>query len=477
MSAMSPQRPSTQAPHHRKSATAPWLLAAVLSCLPALASAAGPEISPVLAASRYDSDYPTIPYAGVAKHNAFARLQEKLERGEVKLEYKPGRGYLDSLLKALKIDPSSQIMVYSKTSLQIDGITAATPRAVYYNEEAYVGFVQNMPLLELAAQDDELGLVYYTLDNRQSPKKQFDREGGRCLTCHDTYSMMGGGVPRVVVLSALIDGASNPQGRETSEDVNDQTPIRDRWGGWYVTGLTGTQRHLGALPTDNDPYLVGKPETQRFNIKDVDGLINSKPYITNKSDVVSLMVLEHQTNIQNLFTRANFKVRTVMSRNAQVSSQVSNQASSDAAPRTWEEMSGRNQNVLKVMIEPLVKAMFFVDAVGLGSPFQGTAGFDVWFQSQGPRDKKGRSLRELDLKNKVFRYPLSYMVYSPGFESLPPVVKEYVFRRIGEVLQGQDHSGVYDFILEEDRKAALEILLATKPDFARMMATGSLASR
>ncbi|MEN9704907.1 MAG: hypothetical protein RLZZ393_786, partial [Pseudomonadota bacterium] len=142
-------------------------------------------------------------------------------------------------------------------------------------------------------------------------------------------------------------------------------------------------------------------------------------------------------------------------------------------PRTWEDMSGRNQNVLKVMIEPLVKAMFFVDAVGLASPFQGTAGFEAWFQSQGPRDRKGRSLRELDLRTKVFRYPLSYMVYSPGFDSLPPVVKEYVYRRVGEILQGRDRSGVYDFIPEEDRRAALEILVATKLDFAKLMSAGA----
>jgi hypothetical protein len=426
------------------------------------ALAAGNEFSPVLAASRYDTDYPTVPYSSVARHNAFARLQERLDRGEVKLEYKPGRGYLESLLKALNIDTSSQVLVYSKTSLQIDGITSATPRAVYFNDNAYVGFVQNMPLLELAAADDELGIAYYTLDNRPAPSKHFDREGGRCLTCHDTYSMMGGGVPRVVVLSALIDGASNPQNRETSEDVNDQTPIRDRWGGWYVSGFTGRQVHLGALPTDNDPYLAGKTEAQRFNLKDLDGLINTKPYLTNKSDVVALMVLEHQATIQNLFTRASFKVRTVLSRTGA--------GSGSDAPRTWEEMSGRNQNVLKSMIEPLVKAMFFIDAVDLASPLQGTAGFEAWFQSQGPRDRQGRSLRELDLKTRLFRYPLSFMVYAPGFDALPPYVKEYVYQRFADILQGRDASGVYDSLLEEDRKAIFEILLATKPDFAQLIA-------
>ena len=430
--------------------------------------AAGTDVSPVLAASRYDSDYPNIPYASVARHNAFARLQERMDRGEVKLEYTPGRGYLDSLLKALQIDTTTQVLVYSKTSLQIDYITAPTPRAIYYNDVAYVGWENNAPLMELAAADDELGMVYYTLDNRQAPTKHFEREGGRCLTCHDTYSMMGGGVPRVVVLSALVDGPANPQNRETSEDVSDQTPIRDRWGGWYVTGNQGKQYHLGNLPTDNDPHLVGKTDAQRMNLKDLEGWFNTRPFITNKSDVVSLMVLEHQTNIQNLITRANFKVRTVMSRVAT--------GTGDEVPRTWEEMSGRGKGLLKAMVEPLVKAMLFVDAAEMASPMAGTAGFEAAFQARGPRDKQGRSLRDLDLGTRLFRYPLSYMIYSPGFEALPPYVKEYAYQRFADILQGRDTSGSFDYLGEEDRKAILEILLATKPDFAQV-ATARAAGR
>jgi hypothetical protein len=439
--------------------------AAALACLVILgdARAAGNDVSPVLAASRYDGDYPNIPYSSIAKHNAFARLQERMDRGEVKLEFKPGRGYLDSLLSALKIDTSTQILVYSKTSLQIDYITAPTPRAIYYNDVAYVGWENNSPLMELAASDDELGLVFYTLDNRQAPTKHFEREGGRCLTCHDTYSMMGGGIPRVVVLSALIDGPANPPNRETSEDVSDQTPIRDRWGGWYVTGNQGNQYHLGNLPTDNDPHLVGKTDAQRMNLKDLEGWFNTKPFITNKSDVISLMVLEHQTTIQNLITRANFKVRTVMSRVAT--------GTGDEVPRTWEEMSGRGKNLMKAMVEPLVKAMLFADAAALASPMKGTAGFEAAFQAQGPRDRQGRSLRDLDLNTRIFRYPLSYMIYSPGFDALPSYVKEYVYQRFADILQGRDESGAYDYLAGEDRKAIFEILQATKPDFAQVAAS------
>ncbi len=435
---------------------------AALAVLGIGSAAWGAESSP-LPSSRYDTDYPTIPYGSHATHNAFARLQERMDRGEVVLEYRPGRGYLDSLLKALNIDPSSQMLVYSKTSLQIDGISAATPRAVYFNDSTYVGFVQNAPLLELAAADEEFGIVFYSMQNKPQPTKQFDREAGRCLTCHDTYSMMGGGVPRVVVMSALIDGPANPQGRETSELVTDQTPLRDRWGGWYVSGFHGAQTHLGNLPTDNDPQLAGHSDAERFNLASLEGWLDTKPYITDKSDIVSLMVLEHQTNVQNYITRASFKVRTVLARAAGAGSSTSD-------PRSWEELSSRNQSVLKAMIEPLVRTMFFVDAVEFTSPLSGTAGFDAWFLAQGPRDKSGRSLRQLELKTRLFRYPLSYMVYSKAFDSLPEYVRQYVYTRFAEVLTGRDSTGVFESLTPEDRKAILEILIATKPDFVRMAA-------
>lgn len=453
-------------PHSRCPGLRRWLAGAWLGLLLSWIPGHAPRAAqpPPLSSSRYDTDYPTIPYSGLASHNAFARLQARIDRGEVKLEYRPGRGYLDALLRELKIDPSSQMLVYSKTSLQIDYISASTPRAVYYNDSTYVGFVQTAPLLELATVDDELGLVFYSLVNKPQPTMQFDREGGRCLTCHDTYSMMGGGIPRVVVMSALIDGPANPNGRETSDLVTDQTPLRDRWGGWYVSGMHGSQSHLGNLPTDNDPKLVGRTDAERFNQASLAGWFDTKPYLTDKSDVVALMVLEHQTNVQNYITRASFKVRTVLARAA------GNSGTASADLRSWEELSSRNQSVLKAMIEPLVRTMFFVDAVEFTSPLSGTAGYESWFQAQGPRDKAGRSLRQLDLGTRLFRYPLSYMVYSESFDALPEYVRQYVYTRFAEVLTGRDTTGVFEALTPEDRKAILEILLATKPEFARMAA-------
>jgi hypothetical protein len=334
------------------------LVLLLLLCCFSLAALSQTDV-PQINAARYDADYPTLGYANRASHNAFARLQQRLDKGELQLKWRADRGYLDDLLAALNIDTSSQVLVYSKTSLQIDGITAAKPRAVYFNDEAYVGFVQGMPLLELAALDDELGLVFYTLTNHSPGAPRLDREAARCLTCHDTYSMLGGGVPRVMVLSAVVDSDYSPGARETSEETNDQTPLRERWGGWFVSGQTGSQLHLGNLPIGVEGKLAGLSDAQRMNLQTLDALLDTKPYISNKSDVVALMVLEHQTLVQNLMTRASIKLRTTLPR-----------LEGGQMPKSADALSARGHSTLQALLEPLLRQMLFVDAVHAAHPWQ-----------------------------------------------------------------------------------------------------------
>ena len=152
-------------------------------------------------ANRYDQEYPVIQYSGPATHNRIWRLQQKLKSGEVKLEWEPQVGLPAFPAQGAGIDASSQTMVFSKTSLQTTKISEQTPRAIYYNEDTYVGYVQHSELLEFTAVDANVGVVFFGMVNRQDQSPVLEREGGRCLTCHDTYSMMGGGVPRVLAMS------------------------------------------------------------------------------------------------------------------------------------------------------------------------------------------------------------------------------------------------------------------------------------
>lgn len=402
---------------------------------------------------RYDFDYPGIDYATATPTNPIAKLQRRIERGEVHLENKAPRGYLDSLLKALDIDPSSQVLIYSKTSLQTDRIEVGTPRAVYFNDNAYVGSVHDSALIEIATFDPKLGVMFYTLTSEPAKPPQFARETGRCLTCHDTYSMLGGGTPRVVVTSAPVlqpDGSPPP---ETSGSTTDRSPLAERWGGWYVTGQTGNQKHLGNLPLD-DPRKnkPGPLSAAPRNLQSLKGLFDTSTYLTDKSDVVALMVLEHQTNVQNQMVRASWKARTALRRIT----------GSDAAPERWQDLPAAQQKQFLPLAEPLAQAILMEGVAALDEPVSSSSGYDQWFQKQGPRDPQGRSLRDLDLKHSVFRYPLSYLLYSEGFDAMPAYFKDYVYTRIEKSVSEPGEPAAQ----LAARRAAVEILLATKPEFA-----------
>jgi hypothetical protein len=400
---------------------------------------------------RYDFDYPDLNYTQGVTNNEISRLQDRIDDGEAELTLHPVRGYLDSLLKELGIDPSSQVLIYSKTSLQVDYIDAPTPRAIYFNDSTYIGSVQGSPLQEIATVDPKLGVMFYSVLS-QASKPHFSRESGRCLNCHDTYSMMGGGTPRVVVTSAPVIRPDGAPPAETSSVSTDRTPFSERWGGWYVTGHTGGQPHLGNLPLEDPRVKLGTLKGQPKDLTTLSGLFNTGPYLTDKSDVVALMVLEHQTNVQNYMTRALYKARTALTR----------VAGPDAHPQTWAELPPVLQKAFLPLVEPLSQALLMEGVIRLDAPISGNAGFEAYFQAQGPRDPQGRSLRELDLQDRVFRYPLSYQVYTAAFDGLPPYLRDYLYSRITRTLLAPDGPAETARL----RKAAYDILLATKPEFA-----------
>jgi hypothetical protein len=402
----------------------------------------------------YDKEYPVIHYERTPTHNAIARLQQRVAAGQVKLTYTSPRGYLDSLLAALNIDASSQVLVYSKTSLQTGAISATTPRALYFDTDTYVGYVQGSRNLELATMDSELGQVFYTLPNHEAPTLQLQRETLTCLACHDTYELSGGGVPRFLLMSSYVNIRGDQLTHEDNILTTDETPMESRWGGWYVTGQTGKQKHVGNILVKQVQELVKLDSVRRENIDSLDGLFDTKPYLTDKSDVVALLVLQHQETVQNLLTRANFEVRNAL---AQVG-----QKSGALTPKTTEALHG--------YLDDLAKAMLFGDAAPFIDTIRGNSGFTAWFQKQGIKDPQGRSLRDLDLRTRLLRYPLSYLVYSPSFDALPDYARDYVFGRFAAVLQGRDVSASFTFMSAADRRDTLQVLTATKPAFAQYLA-------
>jgi hypothetical protein len=386
---------------------------------------------------RYETEYPTIPYLTGERADRVAALIDRLGRGDAELEYRPERGYLESLLAALEIDPASQTLVYSQTSLQSRLIGPRTPRAIYFNDDVYVAYVKGVAPLEIASLDPNLGPVFYLLDQNQSAAPTFTAELGKCMSCHDSYSLTGGGVPRFIVGSGYTGTTGMLVSHEGWILISDRTPLKSRWGGWYVTGQHGDQVHLGNMVIKTlydfdrlDELRVGNRET-------LDGLFDLQPYLTNKSDIVALLVLQHQVDVQNLITRLSYDARTA----------------EDRRPEPLEETAER-----------LLRTMLFVDAVEYTDPISGEPKFVEQFANRAVRDAQGRSLRDFDLTRRLFRYPLSYVVYSAAFDALPDDAKRIFYRRLDEVLSGADTSGDFAHLSAADRTAIREILRDTKPD-------------
>jgi hypothetical protein len=385
-----------------------------------------------------------IAYSTSAPADAVANLQRKIDEGSVTLDFDAAHGYLPAVLRALKVPVSSQGLVFSKTSLQLDRIAPWTPRAVYFNDDVYVGWVQNGPIMEVATADPKLGAVFYTLDQQASGHPTFKRQTNTCLVCHNSAAVTGG-VPGFIMRSVYADryGYAIPTAREVV--TTDQTPLDRRWGGWYVTGTVGSQQHLGNVMAPVTSHEIGNVASYEAkvdlaahaNVTDLSPMFNTKPYLSPHSDAVALMVLAHQTHVHNLITVAGYLART----------------------------GGPDQQIAAAA-DRLLKGMLFARETTLTSPVKGTSDFAAEFVKQGPRDQQGRSLRDLDLNHRLFRYPLSYMIYTESFDALPPVVKDRVYARLRDILTGADTSEEFAYLSAPDRQAILEILQDTKPDFA-----------
>ena len=410
-------------------------------------------LSPLASAEfRYDREYPAIGYLSTPLTDPVTQLIERIQAGEVELEYVKGRGYLDSLLEALNIDPSSQRLVFSKTSKKRRLISAETPRAVYFNDEVHVAWVQGSRSLELVAMDPNVGPVFYTLEQNSEVQGSFERETNTCLRCHDSYSFSGGGVPRFMMSTVL----ANEQGEIVSHEVNlitdTSTPISRRWGGWYVTGQHGEQANLGNLIIRNRTVPNSENLLANGNREDLSEFLDLDPYLSEHSDIVALLVVEHQVEAYNAIIKANYEARSLL-----------HEKGADAVSRAQ----------LEAIAEPLVQSLFMAHEAPLGDAVSGTSGFTEYFQGLGPFDSQGRSLRELDLQTRTFRYPLSYLVYSRGFKALPQELKDVVYQRMDEVLRGAEADGVeggeqtYGHLSAQDRRAIREILLGTSAEFRR----------
>ncbi len=368
------------------------------------------------------------------------QLNRQLERGEVKLDYDEKGGYLQSVLKALGVPVSSQTLVFSKTSLQFQNISPKTPRALYFNDNVYVGQVQNAKSLELIAFDATQGAVFYVLGEHQVEAPRFERAQLDCVQCHIATATRG--IPGVMVRSVLTSPSGYPKGGAPVHTMGHETPVANRWGGWYVTGSGIDQKHIG--------NVQGAGE----NLPGLQGVVDTTRYLTSHSDIVAHLVLAHQTQMHNLVTETNYRYRLGVH---------ADQLRARQQGTDYTEPSPETRAQYERAAEATLRYLLFAGEVPLTAPVKGSSTFAADFAALGPRDRRGRSLRDFDLQKRIFKYPCSYLIYSDAFDAIPAPARDYLLKRLFEVLSGRDQSADFASLSAEDRQAILEILLDTKP--------------
>ena len=420
-----------------------------LCCFPQLG------IPLLTAQSDFDFYQKPIQYQTAKDDNTITRLKQAMQDGDVKLAFHPTRGYLDSILSALQIPVNSQALVFSKTSLQLRPINPTTPRALYFNDSVYVGWVPGGDRLEFIASDPTLGSVFYSLP-QTAASARLVRDKGECLQCHANRRTHE--VPGPLVRSLYTSASGQPVYNFGNFLSDHSSPLHERWGGYYVTGTHGKMLHMGNMFVSRDDDVDNIDFSQGANRLSLPRNVNEKLYPTKTSDIVALMVLEHQTQMQNLLSKAIYEERRA---------------------EHYDAVFGLNQNggsdftkrrIQRVVTE-LVDYLFFVDEFALTSPITGTSMFARDFSKREPQTKSGQSLYQFDLNTRMFKHPLSYMVYTDTFKALGPKTTAALHRQINQILTGSistTNESRFNHLTPEIRASIRQILTETHPELGKL---------
>ncbi|MCE9611075.1 MAG: hypothetical protein K8R23_12845 [Chthoniobacter sp.] len=380
-------------------------------------------------------DAAPIRYSTTEPADAVAALTQRIQSGEVKLHWDDTFGYLPGLLDALHVPRSSQMLVFSKTSLQRTYINPKNPRSVYFNDDIYIGYVPGAPVMEVSTVDPKLGAIFYTLDQEKLRKPKFTRSAD-CLQCHGGLRSLG--VPGHILRSVPTDLSGELESRDEISDIDQCTPLADRWAGWFVTGQHGAQTHRGNLIGSEDFARQLREPNWRGNLVDLHAFFDPAKTLASGSDIVALMVLEHQAHMHNYITRLNFDAQQMLAMYGHI-------------------------RYLKPQTDAFLRYLLFTEEAPLTAPIGGSPAFIRDFTATGPRDRLGRSLRDLDLRTRLFKYPCSYLILNPAFDALPAPIRDSILTRLHAILTGQDQDPQFAKLAADDRRAILEILRETKP--------------
>jgi len=383
-------------------------------------------------------DLPPINYSDSAPTDGVARMAADLASGKARVKGESGLERLEFVLETLGVPVESQVLVFSKTSLQNGMIQPKNPRCLFFSENAYVGYVPGGHI-ETIIHDPVLGPVFYLIETGGDAGLKIERDTNNCLSCHGTGRTEG--VPGMLIRSVYPDENGHPLLHLGTNDVNHETPLEERWGGWYVTGRSALP-HLGNRAFEEGGDIAART----WELDDLSGLLDTTKYLRPTSDIVALMALEHQCQMHTLLNAATMNYRRAYHFGKSI------------APDTDPD-SGSAGRVAESWADKIVDCMFFKDEADLGEGVEGNAEFQKAFASRFPKTGDGDSLAEFRLYGRLFKNRCSYMIYSDAFKGLPPTLKALVIAKIGRVLAGEEKD--FDWIAGSELKRIAKILEET----------------
>ena len=386
-----------------------------------------------------------IRYSLATPLDPVARLAQQVASGERQVQARSTREFLIWLLDALDISKHSQVLVFSKTSLQIGLISPKTPRAIYYNRDVYVGYVPG-GVIEIAAMDPQLGAVFYEADFRNSARDEiFTRETKACLSCHSGSRTEG--VAGVFVRSVHAGADGHVLGNRAEFLSNDSLAMEHRWGGYYITGSGPDVLHIG-----NQLFSeTNEPVPMDLWYENLNSVIDTHHYLTPKADILALMLLEHQTRVHNVMARASLQLRR-----------------KEFVDLAFEGVPGFSANdgeeALERWVRDIVAVLTFADEAKIGGDgMQGDEEVEMALRKMAPVASSGRSLLDVRLHPRVMKQRCSYMIYSGMFRGLPDSLRLGVLQRLRAVMAGKDPE--FDHLGTKERKRIDLILRETVADY------------
>lgn len=387
-------------------------------------------------------------------------LDKALQEGKVKLTLSEPRKMVQEVLDALHVSKDTQVLVFSKTSVQKDRISSTTPRSMWFNDECYVGWVPG-GLMEFAAMDPHLGPIFYFL-NPDRPDRAVPRldRTENCMNCHG--GSMTNRVPGVFVRSVFPDKDGGLLLQAGTSLIDHTSPIPDRWGGWYVTGKHGTMEHMGNVTAtqDKDGNVV-LDKKKGMNVTDLSRYFDTSRYLRPDSDIVALMTLEHQVAMHSRLVEAAYDMRTAITRQTALRKEL-------GEPPT-EDFVGSTKVVADSHCEKLLQCLLFAGEAPMpDGGVDGGPAFQEAFRTNRKPTADGKSLKDFQLLNRLFKYRCSYLIYSRSWDALPDKFRELLYRRLYDILTAEKPVKGYDHLGASERRDILEILRATKdglPDY------------